>query len=287
MREPAVAGKFYGGSKSFLRKEIEECFRHALGPGEMPKLNRNGERKILGAVVPHAGYVYSGPIAAHVYGALARDGFPEFFIIIGPNHSYGREIAVTYEDFKTPLGVVRGNKDMAEAICGGIVEMDPASHEFEHSVEVQLPFLQYIKDDIQFIPIVMREQSIKASRSLGENIVKAFHGKDVVILASTDFTHCGMYYGQSPPRGKSAADYAKEQDSLAIDSIIKLDEKNLIETVERKNITMCGYGCVAAMMYAAKRLGAHKAKLLKYATSADVSGEKNIAVGYGAIIIEK
>ena len=148
VRYPAVAGQFYAGKEASLRREVEACFNSPIGPGHLPKLE-SGPRNIVGAVVPHAGLAYSGPVAAHVYAALAKDGFPGTFVIVGPNHNgIGAGVATTEEDFETPFGVVSIDQDIVSKLKG-VVENDPVSHRFEHSIEVQLPFLQYIKRDIK------------------------------------------------------------------------------------------------------------------------------------------
>jgi len=286
MREPAVSGRFYRRGNELLREQVRDCFSHKFGPGKIPELAKPGARKIMGAVFPHAGYEYSGPIAAHTAAALAEDGFPKTFIIIGPNHhGYGAGIAVSTEAFSTPLGKVDVDVELARKLCGnGIVE-DPAAHAEEHSVEVLLPFLQYFSSELRFVPIVMGLQDVPAATVLGERIAKFAEG-DVVVAASTDFTHAGMSYSHMPPKGMSAGEFAKREDAKAIERILAMDPKGLIETVRKNNISMCGYGCVAAMLTAVKRMGANRAKLLKYATSADVvPGDREIAVGYGSFVV--
>ncbi|UCF07488.1 MAG: MEMO1 family protein [Thermoplasmata archaeon] len=269
MRYPAVAGQFYEGSEEGLKKQIEECFLHALGPGEIPKL-QEGERTIKGAVVPHAGYMFSGPVAAHVASALAKDGFPKTFIIIGPKHSgFGSPIAITTEPFSTPLGNVEIDMELAEKLQGGVIDNDLAAHRGEHSIEVQLPFLQYLKPDIRFVPLCMGIQTYKMAREVGEIVSKAIEGRDVVVLASTDFSHY-------VPRAM-----AEKKDSMALESISRLDAKGLYKTVEKNNISMCGYGPVMTMIEAVKGT---KAEVLKYSTSGDVMEMRDV-VGYGAVLV--
>jgi AmmeMemoRadiSam system protein B len=284
MRSPAVAGRFYSGSSESLRTEIERSFLHKFGPGSVPELGTG--RKIKGVVAPHAGFVYSGPVAAHSYGAIARDGFPETFVIIGPNHSgMGKGVALTTESFKTPLGEVPVDQELAEDVIKGVLKNDRLAHKHEHSLEVQLPFLQYLKKDFKFVPITMADQSFKSSRELGEILGSACAGRDVVVVASTDFTHCGYMYSQFIPPGQTAGEYAKKKDEKAIAHILDMDPQGLVNTVKKNKITMCGYGCVAAMMYAAMSMGAKSAKLLKYTTSFDIEPGDN-AVGYGSIVLE-
>ena len=285
MRKPAVAGRFYAGSVENLKKQIEQSFNHRLGPGKIPGV-MGDTRKIKGLVVPHAGYVYSGPVAAHSYAALAADGFPKTFIIIGPNHTgMGKGVALSMETFKTPLGEVPVDTDLAEQITKGVLKNDPGAHRYEHSLEVQLPFLQYLNSDIRIVPITMHDQSFKSAKELGEIMGIACQNKDVVILASTDFTHCGYMYSEFIPPGKTAGEFAKAKDEMAIEHILSLDPQGLVNTVKKNRITMCGYGCVASMLYATKAMGATRAELLKYASSYDIEPGDN-AVGYGAIKIE-
>lgn len=284
MREPAVAGSFYPGTQKSLRKEIENSFLHKLGPGKLPTLGTH--RNIKGLVVPHAGFTFSGPVAAHSYFELANDGFPETFIIIGPNHrGMGRGVALTTETFKTPLGEVKVDIDLADEIVKGILKADSIAHKLEHSLEVQLPFLQFIKPDIQIVPIAMHDQSFKTSKELGEIIGESCQDRDIVVIASSDFTHCGFDYRNFVPPGQTAGEYAKKEDEKAIEPILALDPQGLINTVRKANISMCGSGPVASMMYASKIMGAKKATLLQYATSYDIIPGEN-AVGYGAIKLE-
>lgn len=286
MREPAVAGMFYRRGRDLLREQVERCFSHPLGPGKAPGLSRPGDRKIMGAIFPHAGFEYSGPIAAHSAAALARDGFPPSFVIIGPNHrGWGSEIAVGTEAFQTPLGKVGIDTELARDIIGDGIEEDAVAHLEEHSIEVQLPFLQFFGQEFSFVPVCMGDQDIDHAMLLGERIAAALKGRSAVIIASTDFTHAGSGYGHPPPRGMRAGDFARSEDRKAIDRILAQDPRGLVETVRKEHITMCGYGCVAAMLVATSRLGAKKAALLKYATSADVSGGNDMAVGYGAFTI--
>ncbi|MEW6592663.1 MAG: AmmeMemoRadiSam system protein B [Candidatus Hadarchaeota archaeon] len=282
MRPPAVAGQFYAGAESALLKQIEKCYLHSLGPGRLPRVE-NGERRIKGAVVPHAGYDFSGPIAAHVFGAIAEDGLPDTFIIIGPDHhGYGRRAAITTKTFTTPLGPVPVNRGIAEKMRRPPIEEDPDAHASEHSLEVQLPFLQHLKRDIKFVPVCMTSQDPKTAEELGEVFERVVKSDDVVVLASSDFSHTGTNYFQPPPPGMNAGEFAKKQDELAIAPILEIDPTGLFKAVEKHNISMCGYGCVASMLHGIKGI-AKKGELLKYATSYEVWPSSS-AVGYGAIV---
>lgn len=271
MRYPAVAGQFYSSNADELRKQVEDCYRSPIGPGVLPELAK-GARSIVGAVCPHAGFMYSGPVAAHVFLALARDGFPETFVIIGPNHSgMGAMVSVGMDDFSMPMGVVPVDKDLARRLCNGIVSEDRTAHKFEHSLEVQLPFIQHISSDVKIVPICMGLQDYDTANEVGETIGREIQGRDVVVLASTDFSHY-------VPR-----DVAEKKDGLAIDKILELNPKGLYEVVSKKNISMCGYGPVMAMLIACR---GRKSELLKYSTSGDVAPMREV-VGYAGMIVKR
>ncbi len=283
MRYPAVAGAFYERSRDALLRQIRECYTHPLGPGRMPEVSKGTPRRLVGLVVPHAGYIYSGPVAAHSYAALAMDGWPSSFVIFGPNHhGQGAPLATTTHDWQTPLGIVPIDADLNAAISKPPLEDDILAHRDEHSIEVQLPFLQALSDRIRFVPVCMAFQEYEIASEVGGLVADAVAGKDVVLVASSDFTHVGPQYFQMPPRGTAPA-WAKSQDSKAIEKIVALDAKGFAGRVAQDDISMCGYGPVASMLTAAKRLGATHASLLKYATSSDTSGDDRTAVGYGAI----
>jgi len=288
MRRPSVAGQFYPGRKKDLKKLVDASYSDVLGPGRSPpkKLSKSSG-KIKGMVVPHAGLVFSGPCAAHTYLELAKNGFPESLIIIGPNHRGmgSSQVAVMTEDWDMPFGTVKIDKQLAKKMTTGVVQDDPMSHAYEHSIEVQLPFLQRLEPDLKFVPVVMGQQNWSTSEELGIIISKAVKGKDVVIIAASDFSHVGMNFSMPIPRGMDAGQYAHKLDMMAIDKILALDARGLIKTVKKNHITMCGYGTVAATIIAAKSMGATSARLLKYYSSHDVMPGES-AVGYGAIIFE-
>ena len=286
MRYPAVAGQFYERDSGALRKQIDGCYRHPIGPGSKPAIAKDRPRTLKGMVVPHAGYIYSGPVAAHAYAALARDGPPESFVILGPNHTgLGAMMALGAHDWETPLGVATYDADLGARLQKGPVTDDIIAHRHEHSIEVQLPFLQQLSEGVRFVPICMAFQEYDLAAEVGELVARTVQRKDVLLIASSDFTHVGSQYFQSPPPGVTAPAFAKEQDAKAIEPILALDPKHFAAKVAQDDISMCGYGPVTAMLTAAKRLGATEAKLLKYATSSDVSRDTKMAVGYGAIAV--
>lgn len=269
VRKPAVAGQFYPGNKRDLSNKIEECFTHELGPGKLEE--GDGLRNIKGLVVPHAGYVYSGPVAAHAYKALYEDGIPETFIVLGPSHrGMGASVALADEDFQTPLGTVKIDKELVDELSGGVMEINNQSHIGEHSIEVQLPFLQYIADNFKFVPISVNKQDRRTVKKVGEEIRETIMDKDVVVISSTDFSHYVLQ------------ETAKKKDSMAIEKIENNDPEGLYDVVQKENISMCGYGPVAAMMIGS---GGKKGQLLKYATSGDIMSMREV-VGYGALKFE-
>jgi hypothetical protein len=289
IRNPAVAGQFYEGREASLNERIKDCFLDERGPKILPKINPTKEENI-GIVVPHAGYIYSGAIAAHSYNYLAKNGFADSFIILGPNHSgVGSAVSVMTEgSWLTPLGKIQINETISRQLIKAPISKDDNAHMYEHSIEVQLPFLQFIarKKKIDFVPICMAMQNTEISLKVGEIIADAIKktNETVAIIASSDFSHAGFNYMSMPPEGERVDEYAERQDKLAIEQIIKMDPKGLIETVKQNNITMCGYGPVAAMLKATKILGAKNAELLKYGTSYEVHPGTS-CVGYGALAI--
>jgi len=289
IRRPAVAGQFYDGNEESLRETIEKCFMDERGPKTLPKVN-SGKKDVKGIIVPHAGFVYSGAIAAHSYNFLAKNGFADTFIILGPNHTgMGSGVSIITEgEWLTPFGTSKINEMLAKQIRRDIIDKDENAHKYEHSIEVQLPFLQFIagSQNFDFVPISMAIQDLKTAKDVGDIISNVIQDSEekVVIIASTDFTHAGFNYSSMPPKGMKVEEYAKKQDEYAIDKIMNIDPEGLIKTVEEKTITMCGYGPVATMLYATKKLGAKKAELLKYGTSCEVQPGKS-CVGYGAIAV--
>jgi len=274
-RKPAVSGMFYAGTDRELKEQIEWCYEHELGPGVMPQLNSGGLREIVAIVVPHAGYYYSGPIAAHAYKELADDGIFDTAVILGPNHTgYGYPVSVwTGVAWKTPLGEIEINETLAQSLLGGIIKSDETAHIHEHSIEVQLPWLQHLYRSIKIVPITMLTQDIETARTVGK-VISQLDG-NLILVASSDFTH----YEPHP--------VAVEKDASVIEAIVALDEEELYKRCECLNCTMCGYGPVASVIVAAKEMKAKRASLLKYATSGDTSGDFSRVVGYGSIVIKR
>lgn len=280
VRRPTQAGAFYERDAESLKKQIESCFLHKFGPGSIPKVNVAGSRQIVGLVCPHAGYMFSGPVAAHSYYRLALDGKPDIVVLLGPNHTgYGSALAVFNEGFwRTPLGDIEVDGEVANQIVreSKIVDVDESAHLYEHSIEVQLPFLQYLYgSEFKIVPICFLMQDLTSAREIGQAIAKVLNGKNAIIIASSDMTH----YEPQPT--------ASEKDRLALGAVVEMDENKFYSIVETRQISTCGYGPVATLIVAAKILEAKEAKLLCYKTSGDVIGDYSSVVGYAAICFEK
>ncbi len=280
VRKPYVANAFYAGTKTELTQQIVGCFTHRFGPGQVPKPVEKGPRKILGVVSPHAGYMYSGPVAANSYGHIATDGMPEVFIILGPNHTgYGSGVSILTDGaWETPVGITSIDSGLAKQIqkTNEFLDVDEASHSQEHSIEVQLPFIQFLfKDTPKFIPICMMMQDLRTSREVAKSIVEQCKGKDFAIIASSDFTHYEPH------------DTASKKDRTAIDAITELDDAALNDLGDSGRVTMCGYGPITTLIAAAKILGGVKAELLSYRTSGDMTGDKSAVVGYSSILFTR
>ncbi|MEM4824044.1 MAG: AmmeMemoRadiSam system protein B [Zestosphaera sp.] len=281
IRKPVVAGYFYEGRRESLIKQIEWAFTHKHGPGFIPKVSEVRSKESIGFVVPHAGYIYSGPVAAHSYAKLASEGKPDVFILLGPNHTGAGEIVSVWDEgvWETPLGHAIIDADLAKEIISNsqYARPDKQAHYEEHSLEVQIPFLQYLFKDVSIVPISIMYQVPEISEDLAASIFKASSklGRDVVVIASTDLTHYEPH------------DRATEKDKTVLDKIKSLDPKGLFDVVLRKNITMCGVAPVMTLLYYAILSDSSGVEVLKYATSGDVSGDKSLVVGYSAIRILK
>lgn len=272
IRMPAVAGQFYEATGPALTQEIQGCYLDQRGPGRLPQVDPAGPRELLGLVCPHAGYVYSGPMAAHGYAALAADGRPDTFVIIGPNHGRGSWVSAlqTAGAWMTPLGEAQVDTDLATALAGELPDFATGAAAFrgEHSLEVQLPFLQHLYGgEVQFVPIMMLDQDHEAAASVGQALGRTLAGRNAVMIASTDMTH------QEPRQVASA------QDRLLIERIEALDPEGLLAERARRDITMCGYGPTAALLIAAKQLGATRTCAFRYGDSAEAHPMGTV-VGY-------
>jgi AmmeMemoRadiSam system protein B len=279
VRRPTVAGLFYEASKERLLEQLEEAF--AKGPGEKPSASSYTGR-VLGIVAPHAGYVYSGYVAAYGYAELARGGTPETVVLMGPNHhGIGMPVAASEADaWETPLGTVEVDKDLARRLAewSEVIVFDDTAHRYEHSLEVQVPFLQYVfGSGFKIVPITMYLQNLEVSRRIGRAISRAIAelGVKTYVVASSDFTHY------------EEARKAAEKDHAAIDAVLRLDDRGLYDVIVEKDVTACGYGAIMALIAAARQLEPCTARLLKYANSGDVTGDYSSVVGYASIVFER
>jgi len=270
---------FYPGTERGLTGELKDCFRR--GPG---KDRPEKGPKVFGLVSPHAGYTYSGPTAAFGFLAMASGGLPETVVVIGPNHhGLGEAVGVSFEDFSLPTGVMSNDNELAEAIG---LPPDELSHISEHSMEVQLPFVQYFSKSVKQVCISMMDQTLPTARWLGEKVAGAISStrRNAVIVASSDFTHCGRNYGYPVPSGMNAGEFARSRDMPVIEKLLKFDLEGAMTEKRRLGTTACGLGPIAAMYSATEKLGAKEAKLLDYTTSYDVSPASS-AVGYASIAL--
>jgi MEMO1 family protein len=268
VREAAVAGQFYPASRTELLGEVR-AFLGAKASG--------GKRvRALGVIAPHAGYVYSGAVAGAVYAYVE---VPRKVIVLCPNHTgLGEPLSITSAgSFRTPLGDAQIDSTLARALMQAfpLLREDAAAQLREHAVEVQLPFLQVARDDLAFVPITVGTGQFEVLTALGVVLAKIIVecGEPVLMVASSDMNH---YEDDTETRVK---------DALAIEQVLGLQPKGLFQTVQGQKISMCGYGGAVAMLTAALRLGATSAELVKYATSGDVSGDREHVVGYAGIAV--
>jgi AmmeMemoRadiSam system protein B len=265
IRPPAVAGRFYPSNKEKLVNELRDF---------LP--DNAKQKKATGCVVPHAGYMYSGHVAGAVYSRLE---LPQRFVILCPNHTgMGAPLAIMSEgEWETPLGRVTIDRELAKQILLAcpLVNEDDTAHRAEHSLEVQLPFLQQLKRQFSFVPIAVGTGSYAPLERLGQAIGKCVEQskEPVLIIASSDMNH---YESDAITRQK---------DQRAIDRVLALDPRGLFDVIKKEHVTMCGYGPAISMLTAARQLGASKAELVKYATSGDITGDRDEVVGYAGMVV--
>ncbi len=294
IRHPAVAGQFYPANPETLRRELDKFLRSsqpaatmtpgatgaaaaeearvAAGPGVFPEKVR-----ALGCVVPHAGYMYSGHVAGAVY---ARLQMPRRFLMLCPNHTgMGGPLAIVGGgSWLTPLGEAAIDSELAGQLKREFPALreDPSAHAREHALEVQIPFLQKLLPEFAFVPIAVGTGRLELLTELGAKIagvLRARPEREVLVIASSDMNH---YEDDTRTRVK---------DRMAIDKMLALDPAGLWQTVQREQISMCGFGPAVAMLEAARQLGASRAELVKYATSGDISGDRDLVVGYAGIVV--
>lgn len=274
-----MSGIFYSSDKEQLVGELKGCFTNKIfGPGRLPPSDE--VRKIYGIVSPHAGYLYSGSVAANGYYSISSSKFNNV-ILVGPNHyGLGSSVATTMNGiWESPIGDVMVNPQVAKDIVSRATSMDfdEFAHSRDHCLEVQIPFLLYTTEKFGIVPIILTNQEEYLALELGSAISDTVNewiskGEEFMLIASSDFTH---YESNSE---------AHRKDSQLIKSILSLDIRAFYYTLREYNVSACGYGAIATVMVAAKNLGATRGELIRYATSGDVTGDKSSVVGYSSIL---
>jgi MEMO1 family protein len=270
VRHPAVSGRFYPSEGHLLTKEIK---RHSKNSSTLtPK-----KTQAIGIISPHAGLTYCGEVAGAIYSQIE---IPETIILIGPNHTgTGEQVSIMPEGvWKMPQGKIEIDHELADEICqiSMVAKKDNTAHQKEHSIETQLPFLQFYRDNFKIVPICIMRLGLDKCEELSNAIVKAVKKTKsrVLIIASSDMTHYESH------------ESASKKDKYAIDQILKLDAKGLYNTVRDKNISMCGVNPAVIMLMSANKIGTKEAVLVKYMTSGEVSGDMDHVVGYAGIIVK-
>lgn len=265
LRQPAVAGQFYSGERDRLRKDLAALMTC-----------QEDQERAIGVVSPHAGYIYSGAVAGALFSVIR---IPRTVVILGPNHHGVGARAALYPSgsWATPLGPVPIDDRLA-SLCSRhapLLETDTLAHLYEHSLEVQVPFLQTIRPDVAIVPVCIGFSRYQECEELGKGLALAIrdYGDEVLIVASSDMTHY------------EPADQAREKDGIAIREILALNPAGLLETCRSRGITMCGVVPATVMLIAARELGASRARLVRYANSGDVNGDFRQVVGYAAVTV--
>ncbi len=266
IRRAAVAGRFYPGSREALEAELRSV---------VPE--QRGRLRAKALIVPHAGYAYSGRVAAATYASIE---LPRRFVLLCPNHvGLGAPISiVSHGEWETPLGLVRVDGELANLLKSKslLVQECPDAHRGEHALEVQIPFLQYmLGQEFSFVPISVGTRRYESLCELGESLAESLReaGEDVVMVASSDMNHF------------ETAEKTEAKDRLAIEAVLELDTHRLQEVVQRYDISMCGYGPAVAVIEAARRLGARRAELVQYTHSGRITGDDSSVVGYAGMVI--
>ena len=280
-RKPCVSGSFYNSDEKLLKINIENLFKKNFN--ELP-LDSTNERKITAGVAPHAGHIFSGSTATYTFNEIAKDGIPETIIILGPNHTgYGDNLAMTSDDvWEMPMGNVEVDVEFKKELVNTskYMTIDELAHYHEHSIEVELPFIQYISElqnkKFKIVPIVISLQYPQICVDLAKDIYEVAKKlkRDIVVLASTDLTH----YEDS--------ESASEKDHKVLKSIEDMDIDGMIDNINTYQITMCGYGPVITAIEYSKLMNANSSKCLNYSCSGDAFGDYDSVVGYGSAIIK-
>ena len=278
MREPIATG-FYEDNFDALEKQITECFKHKLGPGDLPIKKR--DKKLKAVIVPHAGYSYSGPCAAWAYKEIAESEFPKTFILLGPTHRSNKS-GISLEDWKTPFGIVKTDKELAIKIKENTeLEIDEETHTDEHSIEVQLPFLQFVnKDKLSNLKIVAIAITNDIDyRKLANDLNKITKDKKIVFIVSSDFTHYGPDYGYVP-FSSDIKERLENLDKEAFNHIKNLNADGFADFINKSGATICGFMPILLLL---EMLEKAKVEVLLYYTSAALTGDERNSVSYASI----
>jgi len=267
MRKPHVSGYFYPSDPEELREKITWAFTHWNGPGYVPEVRKTEPEK--GIIAPHAGYDYSAPVAAFSFSSLASSGGYDFYVVIGPNHTgLGSPVSIGDEDYLTPLGRARVRKEAVDELQDDLIQIDNLAHVSEHSVEVEIPFLQYIYGDVEIVPIVMMDQSLEAAEHLSARL-KKLKG-NFTIIASSDLNH---YL----PAAK-----LKQYDGYFSKAVLGRDVKAIYRYEYSGEMSACGFGPIVTLL----STYSGKVDLLKLSNSIEMAGGQT-GVGYGAFSVLK
>ncbi|MEM4259724.1 MAG: AmmeMemoRadiSam system protein B [Candidatus Woesearchaeota archaeon] len=283
-RKPRFAGSFYPNNSNDLNKQISECFEHKLGPGDLPVNKRT--KSIKGVIAPHAGYVFSGPCAAWSFKEIGESEFPDIYIILGPDH-HGSGTCISLENWDTPNGTVRVDKTFGEALLQKhkTLKVNESAHQEEHSIEVQLPFLQFVSNDkmheLKILPIIVSHDCDYKKLALDIKDLLIEQGKKSVFIVSSDFTHYGRNYHHLP----FTTDIKKriyDGDQVALDIIKKGKAEEFLKFTNDNLMTICGDMPIALFL---KCIKSEKVSVEQYYTSADIteSDYKN-SVSYASVI---
>jgi AmmeMemoRadiSam system protein B len=286
-RKAAVAGQFYPANFTELQQMIHDCFNHEKGPGDLPLNKRT--KKVFGIVAPHAGYVFSGPCAAWVYKEIGEAEFPDTYIILGVNHG-GNETCSCNQDWETPFGIVKCDLEFVRALNDNGIPINNAAHQQEHSIEVQIPFLQFVNKDnlsrMTIVPIMIGDEFFHEHAEKIRKTVKELD-KKVVIVASSDFTHYGRNYGYIPFE-LDVKKKLKELDLNAAGYVKNIDPEGFVNYVGYNNATICGRCTLPVMLELLKhKKDRMKVDLLQYYSSGDITGDYKNCVGYAAIVLKQ
>jgi len=274
VRPSPIAGTWYEGNAEALARNVDEY----LSDAKLPELDGD----VVAVIAPHAGHVYSGSVAGYAFAAL-RDRKPDLVVVVAPMHQYYSEhlITTSHDAYRTPLGDIPVDKEALNEL-DALLKADlgfglsPVSKDPEHSLEIELPFLQRaLKSDWKLLPIMVRAQKPQVSERLGKALAQVLRDKNFVLVASTDLSH---FYNQNA---------AITFDRAMLDAIESFDPDGAFELDRTEKGFACGLGAFTAVLWASRGLGANKAKVLRHATSGDVTGDYSSVVGYGAAVVLK